>query len=152
MSEYRFANQSGVALAVSMILLFIITMLSVSAMRSTNIDTKMTINHQFKQLSFQAAESAFAKLLGPAPDVYVPPTTPGASADNSDYYSSTSVAHQPDVSADVRLVFVEKTKKYKFSGFPIGTTSLIYQADAIGEVDGNNAVSHNSMEVARLVQ
>jgi hypothetical protein len=57
------------------------------------------------------------------------------------------------MSADVRLTFIEKTNKFKFSGFLFNdVTSLIYQADAAGEVDGSNTVSNNRMEVARLVQ
>ncbi|MCU7854967.1 MAG: hypothetical protein KZQ79_04615, partial [Candidatus Thiodiazotropha sp. (ex Lucinoma borealis)] len=66
-NQNRRQHQDGAALAVSLILLIIITLLSVSAMRSTNLDTKISVNHQFKEASFQAAESALAIVTGPAP-------------------------------------------------------------------------------------
>ncbi|MEW8586137.1 MAG: PilX N-terminal domain-containing pilus assembly protein, partial [Candidatus Thiodiazotropha sp.] len=53
-------SQRGSALVISLILLTIITILSVSAMRSTNLDTKIAVNHQLKKLSYRAAENAFA--------------------------------------------------------------------------------------------
>ncbi len=152
LSECRLTNQGGVALAVSIILLFVITMLSVSAMRSTNIDTKISINHQFKQMSFQTAESALAKLLGPNPGGSAPTTTPGAFVDNVAYYTSTGVAHQPDMSADLRMEFIEKTQKYKFSGHPLNTMAFVFKADAVGTIGSSNATTHNRMEVARLRQ
>ncbi|MCP3667917.1 MAG: hypothetical protein GY696_36425 [Gammaproteobacteria bacterium] len=154
LSGYRPGRQSGVALVVSLVLLLIITMLSISAMRSTNIDTKISINHQFKQVSFQAAESALARLLGPAPGVALPATTPQETADNDDYFTSTGVAGQPDISADLTIEFIEQTPpgKYKFSGYGLDMVTFLYQADATGEIDSSNTQTHNRMQVARVRQ
>ncbi len=55
-------RQQGVALAISLILLVVITMLSLTAMRSANLDTKITLNHQHKRITFQSAESALTRL------------------------------------------------------------------------------------------
>ena len=68
----QFQRQDGVALIISMILLAVITLLSVTAMRGTNLDAKIAANHQHKQLSFQAAENAFARLIGDDPQVVAP--------------------------------------------------------------------------------
>ncbi|MCP4275820.1 MAG: hypothetical protein GY779_05645 [Gammaproteobacteria bacterium] len=151
---YQPSKQSGVALVVSLVLLLIITVLSISAMRSTNIDTKISINHQFKQMSFQAAESALARLLGPDPGGNLPVATPGAFAGNANYFTSAGVAGQPDISADLDITFVEKTPpgKYKFSGFGLDMVTFLYQADATGEIDNSNTRTHNRMQVARLRQ
>ncbi|MEW8156018.1 MAG: PilX N-terminal domain-containing pilus assembly protein, partial [Candidatus Thiodiazotropha endolucinida] len=52
------SNQSGTALVISLIMLTIVTLLSITAMQNTNLDTKVAVNHQFKGLSFSAAENA----------------------------------------------------------------------------------------------
>ncbi|MCP4996878.1 MAG: hypothetical protein GY934_24345 [Gammaproteobacteria bacterium] len=155
LTGYRhYGNQDGVALVVSLVLLLIITVLSISAMRSTNIDTKISINHQFKQMSFQAAESALARLLGPDPGGNLPVATPGDEAANANYFTSTGVTDQPDLSADLDMTFIEQTPpgKYKFSGFGLDMVAFIYRADATGEVDNSNTRTHNRMQVARLRQ
>ena len=46
-------------------------------MRGTNLDAKIAANYQHKQLSFQAAENAFARLTGGAPEVVTPTAYPG---------------------------------------------------------------------------
>lgn len=51
-------HQQGVTLAVTLILLFVITLLSLSSMQVTRLQEKMSSNLQDKELSFQAAESA----------------------------------------------------------------------------------------------
>ncbi|MES9945499.1 pilus assembly PilX family protein [Candidatus Thiodiazotropha sp. CDECU1] len=146
-------SQQGVALVVSMILLTIITLLSVSAMRSTNLDSKIAVNHQFKELSFQAAENALAQLTGPNPQVQVPNAV-GASVtmDTPPYYSSTGVLNQPDIAADLTLEMLEISPpgKYKFSGFGLNVVTVLYQADSVGRVVDNNTVTTNRMEVALI--
>lgn len=52
------SNQQGVTLALTLILLFVITLLGVSAMQVTQMQEKMASNLQDKELSFNAAESA----------------------------------------------------------------------------------------------
>ncbi len=148
-------NQDGVALVVSLILLLIITVLSLSAMRSTNIDTKISINHQFKQISFQAAESALAKLLGDdaATGLTVPSATSGAApATSTNYFASTGVTNQADISADMELTFISQAApgQYKFSGYGLDMVAFIYQADATGKIDNSNTQTTNRMQVARI--
>ena len=150
-------QQQGAALAVGLILLVVITLLSLSAMRNTNLDSKIAVNHQHKQISFQAAENALAKLTGFEPEdsdsggtVKVPLTTPGNVRNNPDYYVASAVADQPDSSADLDLTYIEQSVpgQYKFSGFGLSIITLIYDADSYSEIDGSKTNTHNRMQVA----
>lgn len=153
-------KQQGVALVVSLILLVVITLLSLTAMRSTNLDTKIAVNHQHKQMAFQAAESTFAELTGlPITNPKMKPpnlNTPGNIIEdpelNSDWYTQSGVTGSPDLSSDLTMDYIEKGApgKYKFSGFGLSIITHVYQADAIGKVDGTNARSHNRMQVALI--
>jgi len=151
-TQYTSYGQRGAALVVGLILLSIITMLSVSAMRSANLDARIAGNHQHKQLSFQAAENALAVLLGPNPGPVAPHTTPGLVKENGNYFVARGVAGQPDISTDLDMTFVTQTApgEYKFSGYGLSITALIYQADSQGHVDGTKTKSHNRMSVALI--
>ncbi len=143
-------SQSGAALVISLIILTVITVLSVSAMRSTTLETKIAVNQQFKQLSFQAAESAFARLLGKDHNAKAPGTEDEDVVTNEDYYEQDATDTQPGVDADLDmdLLKVSAPGEYKFSGFGLSVITVIYQADARGHVTGNEATTHNRMEVA----
>lgn len=52
------ARQQGVALAFSMVILAVLTLLAVTALKSSGIDEKMSGNVRSQELAFQAAESA----------------------------------------------------------------------------------------------
>jgi type IV pilus assembly protein PilX len=151
------SRQQGVALVVSLILLVVITLLSITAMRSANLDTRITVNHQHKQLAFQAAENALTKLVAlPMTDpemqelnvpgnIESPPETTAAWFKNID-------TDAPDLTADLTMDYVEKSApgKYKFSGFGLNIVTHIYQAEAVGAVANTNARAHNRMHVALL--
>ena len=53
-------SQSGATLAITLIILFIITLLGVSTIQVTQLQEKMSANLQDKELSFNAAETALA--------------------------------------------------------------------------------------------
>ncbi|RUQ89034.1 pilus assembly PilX family protein [Legionella septentrionalis] len=53
-------KQSGATLAITLILLFLVTLLGITAMQVTHMQEKMSANLQDKELSFNAAESALA--------------------------------------------------------------------------------------------
>ena len=145
-------KQSGVVLVVSLIFLLLLLMLGLSAANYSNIAKKIAINHQFKQLSFQAAESALSRLLSPSPDITIPPTIDSPSELTTDYFVSNNVERQPDLSADITIDFIEESVpgKYKYSGFGLDVVSLLYQADSVGRVDNSNAKSHNRMQVTLI--
>jgi type IV pilus assembly protein PilX len=147
-------RQRGAALAISLILLTVITLLSLSAMRSANLYTKISVNHQHKQFAFQAAENALTKLLtlntAEMGALVVPGTVAAAAETNANLYQQNGIADSPDVSADLTMDLLEVSPpgRYKFSGFGLNVVTVLYQADAEGRVDGTNTVSHNRMEVA----
>ena len=144
----QFQRQHGVALIISMILLAVITLLSVTAMRGTNLDAKIAANHQHKQLSFQASENAFAKLTGDNPDV-VAPTAYSGTLRNTNYVSHNGIDGQPDTTSDLDLTFVRQSApgEFKFSGYSLDASALIYTADAYGKVTGSNARSHHRVTI-----
>ena len=55
-----FKRQSGVVLAVSLIMLLLLTMIAASGARVTGLDEKMAGNMRDRNLAFQAAESALS--------------------------------------------------------------------------------------------
>ncbi len=148
MSCYR---QHGIALIISMILLAVITLLSISAMRASNIDSRIAANFQHKHLSFQAAESALTRLTSDQPQITIPDSVLLISA-NPDYIAFSASEGQPAVSADLDLAFIRNSLpgEYKISGYSINIRTLIYQADAYGEVDGSNTRTHNRATLLRI--
>ncbi len=58
MKTSRHHQQSGAALMVSLVLIFMLSVLGVSAMRSATLENQLASNAAHKQLTFQAAESA----------------------------------------------------------------------------------------------
>lgn len=69
-------KQSGVVLVIGLLMLLVITMVGVTAMSGTSTNERMTANHQFQTLSFQAAESAIHDAFN------VPSVTPAMSDQN----------------------------------------------------------------------
>lgn len=53
-------TQNGATMAVMLLMLFVITLLGVSAIQVTHMQEKMTANLQDKEMSFRAAETALA--------------------------------------------------------------------------------------------
>lgn len=66
-------KQNGVVLVIGLLMLLVITMVGVTAMSGTTSNERMTANHQFQTLSFQAAESAIHDVFN------VPSVTPAMS-------------------------------------------------------------------------
>ena len=145
-------KQQGIALIMSMIFLIILTLLSVSAMKGSMLETKIAVNHQHKVLSFQSSESAFARLLGPDAVVNRPLTVAAAPVMNSNYFVSTGVSNQPDLSADLEMDYLGKSApgQYKFSGYGLSIITLKYNADSYGKVNGSGAKTHGRMQIALI--
>lgn len=151
-------RQQGVALVVSLMLLTVITMLSLTAMRSANLDTKIAVNHQHKQLAFQASENAFAQLTSLSPAQMQTLNIPGIIGDydtntnveaNNHFIAIDPNAHS-GADLDMTLTDISSPGQYKFSGFGLNIVTVVFQADALGEVAGTNATAHNRMEVALI--
>jgi type IV pilus assembly protein PilX len=161
-------TQSGAALVIGMVLLLIITMLSVTAMRNTSFETKIAVNHQFKELSFRAAENALAIVTGPELDSIGLdiPSTIGNTSHNTDFFEShpggtpidSTLAEQPPVSVDVDLLYEDKIDPKEgegnmlFSGHQLDIITHIFRADAVGTVGGSGTRTQNRMQVALIRQ
>lgn len=76
-------RQTGAALAVSLVILLIMTILGVQALKTTMLEEKMAGNYRDKQLAFEAAEAALREaeiwLDTITPTVTVAPFTPDLS-------------------------------------------------------------------------
>lgn len=140
-------RQRGVALAVSMVLLTVITLLSLTAMRGSNLDTKIAVNHQHKQFAFQAAENALARIIVLPPSTN-PATQVTSEASQSDWYTKDNITGSANISADLTISYLRQAPCV-ISGYGIGTIECrYYDVDAFGKVADTNARVHNRMEIA----
>ncbi|MCF1439662.1 MAG: PilX N-terminal domain-containing pilus assembly protein [Candidatus Thiodiazotropha taylori] len=159
----RSTKQSGFALVVSMVLLAIITLLSVSSMRSTNIETKIATNHQLKELSFQAAESALSIITGTSTSDLVTlynldvPSVVGNTAATGGFYASSGT-DQASSHADIEMTYEEFIDPKQgmgnrlFSGYQFDVSTHLFRVDSTGIVDGSGTQTHNRMQVALIRQ
>jgi type IV pilus assembly protein PilX len=152
-------TQSGAALIISLILLIIITILSVTAMRNTNFETKISVNHQLKELSFRAAENALAIVTGPELDsigIDIPSVV-GETTNNGNLFEST-VTGQPSLSTSVDIEYLRKIDpkagegNMLFSGHQLDIITHLYQVDSTGTVNESGTSTHNRMQVALIRQ
>ncbi|MES9817356.1 MAG: PilX N-terminal domain-containing pilus assembly protein [Candidatus Thiodiazotropha sp.] len=158
------SNQSGTALVISLIMLTIVTLLSVTAMQNTNLDTKVAINHQFKGLSFSAAENALAIVTGPdltIVDNLDIPNTVGEVTEADPFFSTQTpqgepldpaLADQPPQRASLRMAYLGAREGLFFSGHQLDNTTHLFLADAIGRVGESAARTHNRMQVGLIRQ
>ncbi|MCG7922557.1 MAG: PilX N-terminal domain-containing pilus assembly protein [Candidatus Thiodiazotropha lotti] len=158
----RPSAQKGFALVVSMILLAIITMLSVSSMRNTNIETRIAVNHQLKELSFQAAENAISIVTGTPIDTLLDdynlrlPTVIGQTLTTSNFHVSTGVTDQADTHADVDVLYEDFIDPKQglgnrvYSGYQFDTASHLYLVDSTGFVDGSGTQTTNRTQAALI--
>lgn len=126
-------KQTGVALVVAMIMLVVITTLSLSSMRVSLTDSKIAANHQHKQATFEAAESALAKIFDANPGKVTPDTIPGAYRDFPDYYEDekcSNAAEKTCSQSAVRVTYQETRDDLVLAGFETDTIGIIYYADA----------------------
>ena len=131
-------QQKGVSLIISMILLIVLTMLSLAAARSSNLDTKIASNHQHKQLAFQAAENTFARLLTSSPSSTTLPGTIGAVVNTNNYIAESSAAHNH---ADLSLTLIDTDAPGLLHGNSVSGKIILYTADATGCVTATGASS-----------
>jgi len=61
--SYHNRRQSGAALLVAMVVLFMMSIIGISAMQSANVETQLATNAIVKETTFQSAESATDAIL-----------------------------------------------------------------------------------------
>jgi hypothetical protein len=157
-------KQSGVALVVSLIVLTIVTLLSIIAMQNTNLDTKVAVNHQFKALSFAAAENALAIVTGPdltvIDDLDIPTQVHEVTEHDSffvtpqpeDGHLDPALADQPTLRASLSMEYQGEREGLFFSGHQLDNTIHLFLADAIGGVGESRTQTHNRMQVGLIRQ
>lgn len=60
--EYRFQHkQNGIALPLTLILLFVMTLIAIATLRNTTLEENMSANSRLRQIAFNAGESALAE-------------------------------------------------------------------------------------------
>jgi hypothetical protein len=148
-----------------MIMLMIVTLLSVSAMRNTNLDTKIAVNHQFKELSFTAAENALAKVAGPdldSIDELDMPTVIDQVTYNENFFTTPTAAEirsspnladladQPPMKASLSMKYEGEKTGLFFTGHQLDNTAHLFLAEATGSVGDSNTRTQNRMQVALI--
>jgi len=146
-------RQRGAALVISAVLLVAMTLISVTSMRSSVTNIKISTNQRMKQGAYQAAESALMRLLDDDPYNVRPETTNiGDSKTNNDYYSDrlSGQSSPTHTEADLIVRFEDVRNNVLISGHQINSTVLMYQADAYGRVVETSGESVGAGAVNRL--
>jgi hypothetical protein len=76
-STVSLKNQSGVALAVGLIFLLMLTILGITAVRMGTQQTRMAANYQFQTAAFQASESQIRQIMAELRGEVAPPVGEG---------------------------------------------------------------------------
>lgn len=129
-------NEEGAALLVALVLVLVSTLLGVSAMQNSDIESQLTSNTKFQQTSFRAAEAAADQLLTIENIVLLAnnPDTPVSSTD--------SINDVVGVTATFKALGVGPATGYSLGGSN-GFQMLKYIAEAtasIAAVDSTNSV------------
>ena len=66
-------GQRGIALVVGLILLLVVTILGITAIRSSTQEERMAANSQQQQITFQLAEAAIRSMMGELRGLIAPP-------------------------------------------------------------------------------
>lgn len=132
----RQTRQQGAALVVALVLVLVSTLLGVSTMQSSDIETQLANNARFQQASFRAAEAASTSLLTVSNVV----TLVNDSA--TSISSSDSIDSAVTVSADFKALGDGPASGYSLGGLN-GFRSLKFIASAtatIPDVDSTSRV------------
>jgi len=93
--------QRGVALAVGLIFLIIVTIMGLAAIRVTSSQTLQAANYQFKTVTFQGAESAIRRVMAEVRGEVIAPSgepnilVAAINADNASPRSATNLTGRP---------------------------------------------------------
>ncbi|MES9992271.1 MAG: PilX N-terminal domain-containing pilus assembly protein [Candidatus Thiodiazotropha sp.] len=158
------SKQTGAALVISLVILTIVTLLSVTAMRNTNLDTKIAVNHQFKEISFRAAENALAIVTGPELSVLDNLDIPNVEGEitRSDPFFTThdelgnplepAFSDQLPMRASLTMEYQGERQGLFFSGHQLDNTTHLFLVDAVGTVAESATHTQNRMQVGLIRQ
>lgn len=145
-------SQSGAVLAVGLLMLLILTVIGVSAMKSTVLDERIAANSQFKMLAFQAAESALVELANiAAVEGFLD------SANKTDYVVGTRSypVGEDGQTANVTVTLAD-AGFLPYSGASLGEGGSglrmqVFEFTARAELGETNAIAVHNLRVGRLV-
>ncbi len=153
-------KQRGAALFMALIMLLILTVLSLSSMRGATMQSKLSGNHQHKQLSFQVAENLLQTLMSMSvAEAITANCLPNASDSSTPvvncFAPPGTVGNIGMTAADTSLTttYIQKMESVIISGEMIefGSTDIFqYEANAIATT-ASNSQSHSRLGFVRIV-
>ena len=128
-------RQKGAALAVSLLILMVMTVLGISAMSTTTLQERMANNHRQNQLAFQSAEAALRTA-----EAWLVANVTGVTALRANFNNAAPVA---GLYSERSPVIVDPTRP-----LPAGVNLF----DDTGWLAAGNAVAVNTVNTATLTQ
>ena len=125
-------RERGAALLVALVLVLVSTMLGISAMRTSNVETLLVANEGFRQSAFRAAEAAAEQALAEVDAG----SLVGGSTSSVD---AVSVDERVSVSVDARLESIEHMLDNSFGLFENRLYSVSATA-TVGAIDARRTV------------
>ncbi len=147
-TDMRFCSrsqQNGTALLVALVMIFMMTVLGLTAMRESSLEKRMTTNSVHKSTVFQAAESATELTIN--------------NLDNLNAaFSADGVKTTVDVPQPSNMeVMLNSTIQFTGSGLPVGFSSgsgfqtLRYRIEGSADIESVQSSSRVNQGITRLV-
>lgn len=158
----NYYRQSGMALAVSLILLAAMTIAAVAAMSGAGLSEKIASNSQQKAISFEAAESAIASTWSAGfmvgvlnqiaggnfnnPDPVRPVALINELSTNLDQVGTVPGVATVDLTTDIEIKYCGETSLPSGSSLNVDESAVsmvgvLLDVNGVATIDGSNAVS-----------
>ncbi|RZO83028.1 PilX N-terminal domain-containing pilus assembly protein [Oceanococcus atlanticus] len=151
-------RQHGAALIVGLLLLIVVTLVAISGIKSTSIQTAISTNMQERMLTYQTAESLIRQIVNEANDP-APPAAGTPHILNDAIQKSLlavpetvprTIGQAPTgVNADATVAFLGDGKAL---GYSIGgnATGFVYLVDSISNMPAANTQTNNQQGLMRI--
>ncbi len=111
-SYYSHNKESGAVLAISLILLLVITLVGLSTYQTTGLEETMAANAQQKNMSFQASEAAIEELLDPDQKDFLWLAYPASQSDSINDPTRTSTSSGSNFTVVSTATFLDLSLEY----------------------------------------
>ncbi len=138
-------RESGAALAVALVLVLISTLLGVSAMQVSDVESKLTNNEQYRHVAFRAAEAASEQLFTLSNLVTL------ANDSDSTITTTDSIDSRVTVAAEMRPLGDGPAAGYSLGG-QNGFINLKFAATATATIPAVDSSTRVVQGVQRLTQ
>lgn len=138
-------HQRGTALVIAMVLIFIMTVLGMTAMRESSLEKRMTTNSVHKFAAFQAAESATELTINDHDNLNAAFASPGI-------VTEANIAQPSNAE-----VLVTSSIVYTGNGLPVGfslgggISALRYRVEGQADIENVQSSSRVNQGLRRLV-